>query len=281
MLKRIIKLIVLLFILVVIVKAFIIDAFKIPSGSMKDTLMEGDFILVNKIAYNLSTPYQIPFWGKRISPTQLYSFAKPQADDVIAFEIPSDLVNPATNNFSIMVKRIIGLPGDTLLIKDKEVFINGEKLRNPSYMHINLSETPIENADEKLFPYDKKWTIDNYGPLVIPKQNMTVDLDPKNIALWENAINIDFGEKAISVEGTVINFRGRPIKEYTFKNDYFFVMGDNRENSLDSRYFGYIPEKWIIGNAFVIYWSQMPTEYSGISDFFNSVRFSRLMKGIN
>jgi signal peptidase I len=281
MLKRIIKLIVLLFILLVIVKAFIIDAFKIPSGSMKDTLMEGDFILVNKIAYNLSTPYQIPFWGKRMDQTQLYSFGKPQPDDVIAFEIPSDLVNPAAKNYSIMVKRIIGLPGDTLVIKDKEVFINGQKRRNPSYMHINLSETPIENVDEKLFPYDKKWTIDNYGPLVIPKKNMTVDLDPKNIALWENAINIDFGEKAISVEGTVINFRGSPIRKYTFKNDYYFVLGDNRENSLDSRYFGYISEKWIIGKAFVIYWSQMPTEYSGISDFFNSVRFSRLMKGIN
>jgi signal peptidase I len=106
-------------------------------------------------------------------------------------------------------------------------------------------------------------------------------LDPKNITLWENAINIDFGRKAVSVEGTVINFRGSPIKEYTFKNDYFFVLGDNRSNSLDSRYFGYIPLKWIIGKAFMIYWSQVPVKYDGISDFFKSIRFSRLMKGIN
>ena len=281
MLKRILKLIFLLFILIIIVKAFIVDAFKIPSGSMKDTLMEGDFILVNKIAYSISTPYQIPFWGKRIERTDLFSLGKPERNDVIAFEIPADLINPAANNYSIMVKRIIGLPGDTLVIKDKEVFINGEKLRNPSYMHINLSETPITNVDEKLFPYNKKWTIDNYGPIIIPKKNMTVELNPKTISLWENAINIDFGEKAISVEGTVINFRGTPLKEYTFQNDYYFVLGDNRSNSLDSRYFGYIPLKWIIGKAFMIYWSQMPTEISGVSDYFNSVRFSRVMKGIN
>jgi signal peptidase I len=281
MIKRIIKLLILIFVLVVIVKAFIIDAFKIPSGSMKDTLMEGDFILVNKIAYDLSTPYQIPFWGKRLDRIDLFSLGKPDRNDVIAFEMPSEILNPASENYSILVKRIIGLPGDTLEIKNKEVFIDGEKVRDPSYLHINISEAQSENLDEKLFPFDKKWTIDNYGPVVIPKKGMTVRLDPKNITLWENAINIDFGRKAVSVEGTVINFRGSPIKEYTFKNDYFFVLGDNRSNSLDSRYFGYIPLKWIIGKAFMIYWSQVPVKYDGISDFFNSVRFSRLMKGIN
>lgn len=281
MIKRIVKLLILIFVLVVIVKAFIIDAFKIPSGSMKDTLMEGDFIFVNKIAYDLSTPYQIPFWGKRLDRTDLISLGKPDRNDVIAFEMPSEFYNPASENYSILVKRIIGLPGDTLEIKDKEVFIDGEKLRDPSYLHINRSETQAENFNEKLFPYDKKWTIDNYGPVIIPKKGMTVELNPKNIELWENAINIDFGRKAVSVEGTVINFRGSPIKEYTFKNDYYFVLGDNRSNSLDSRYFGYIPLKWIIGKAFMIYWSQVPVKYDGISDFFNSVRFSRLMKGIN
>lgn len=206
---------------------------------------------------------------------------KPSQNDVIAFEIPSEFYNPSSQNYSVMVKRIIGLPGDTLEIKDKEVFINGNKLRNPSFLHINLSEPATENADEKLFPFDKKWTIDNYGPVIIPRKGMRVELNPKNISLWQNAINIDFGEKVMSVEGTVINLKGKPLREYTFEKNYYFVLGDNRENSLDSRYFGYIPEEWIIGKAFMIYWSQLPVQSNGISDFFNSVRFSRMMQSIN
>lgn len=281
MLKRILKYLFLLFIIVLILKAFVIDALKIPSGSMKDTLLEGDCILVNKIAYTVSTPNQIPFLDKRLSRAELFSMGKPSQNDVIAFEIPSEFYNPSSQNYSVMVKRIIGLPGDTLEIKDKEVFINGNKLRNPSFLHINLSEPATENADEKLFPFDKKWTIDNYGPVIIPRKGMRVELNPKNISLWQNAINIDFGEKVMSVEGTVINLKGKPLREYTFEKNYYFVLGDNRENSLDSRYFGYIPEEWIIGKAFMIYWSQLPVQSNGISDFFNSVRFSRMMQSIN
>lgn len=281
MLKRLVKYLVLLFILVIILKAFIIDALKIPSGSMKDTLLEGDFILVNKLAYVLSTPAQIPFLGTKIERSSIFSISKPSQNDVIAFEMPSEFYNPSSGKYSMMVKRIIGLPGDTLEIKNKEVFINGVKLRNPSYLHINLNGVAIENVGTKLFPYDKKWTIDNYGPVIIPKKDMSVELNPKNIELWQNAINIDFGTKVVSVEGTVINIKGTPIHQYTFQKDFYFVLGDNRSNSLDSRYFGYIPEEWIIGKPFIIYWSQLPSQYNGISDFFSNVRFSRLMKSIN
>ncbi len=281
MLKRLIKYLVLLFIVVIILKAFVIDALKIPSGSMKDTLFEGDFILVNKLAYVLSTPAQIPFLGTRLGRTSIISTGKPSQNDVIAFEMPAEFYNPSSEKYSMMVKRIIGLPGDTLEIKDKDVFINGKKLRNPSYLHINLNEVAIENIGTKLFPYDKKWTIDNYGPVIIPKEGMTVELNPKNIELWQNAINIDFGRKVVSVEGTVINVNGTPIHQYTFQKNFYFVLGDNRSNSLDSRYFGYIPEEWIIGKPFLIYWSQLPSQYNGISDFFKNVRFSRLMQSIN
>ena len=281
MIKRLIKLLVLLVILALVIKTFIIDAFKIPSGSMKDTLLEGDFILVNKLSYGLSTPYQIPILGERLNKSQIFSFGKPSRNNVIAFEIPAELYNPSSKEYSILVKRIIGLPGDTLEIKDKEIFINREKIRNPSYLHINLSESSDENSKEKLFPFDKKWTVDNYGPIVIPKKGMTVKLNPKNISLWQNAINIDYGKKVTSVEGTVINLNGNPIREYTFEKDYYFVLGDNRENSLDSRFFGYVPDEWIIGKAFMIYWSRIPVQSNGISDFFNSVRFSRLMQSIN
>ena len=279
--KRLLKILVLVVIIVLILKSFIVDAFKIPTGSMKDTLLEGDFILVNKAAYSISTPHQIPFWGKRLARTELISTGKPEFNDVIAFEIPADYYNPDAEDYSVLVKRIIGLPCDTVEIINQELFINHRKYRTPSYIQLNLNESPIEKINKDLFPYNNKWSLENYGPIVIPQKGMTVELNPKNILLWQNAINIDYGKKIVSVEGTVVNVNNQPLREYTFEKDYYFVLGDNRKNSIDSRYFGYIPQEWIIGKAFMIYWSQIPVQSSGISDYFNSIRFSRLMQSIN
>jgi len=279
--KRLLKILVLVLILALVLKAFIVDAFKIPTGSMKDTLLEGDFLLVNKSAYSISTPHQIPFLEKRLSRTELISTGEPEFNDVIAFEIPADYYDPNSDEYSILIKRIIGLPGDTIEIKDQILFINHKKYRTPSYIKLNLNETPIENVNKDLFPYNNKWSLENYGPITVPKKGMKVELNPKNILMWQNAINTDYGKKVISVEGTVINLNNRAIREYVFEKDYYFVLGDNRKNSIDSRYFGYIPEEWIIGKAFMIYWSKLPVQSSGISDYFSSIRFSRLMQSID
>lgn len=279
--KSLLKILVLVLFLALILKAFIVDAFQIPTGSMKNTLLEGDFLLINKSAYSISTPHQIPFLDKRLSRTELISTGTPEFNDVVAFEIPADYYNPDTSDYSILIKRIIGLPGDTIEIKDQILFINHKKYRTPSYIRLNLNESPIENINKDLFPYNNKWSLENYGPIIIPKKGMKVELDPKNILQWQNAINTDFGKKVVSVEGTVINLDNTSIRDYTFKKDYYFVLGDNRKNSIDSRYFGFIPEEWIIGKAFMIYWSKIPVQSSGISDYFSSIRFSRLMQSID
>ncbi len=281
MIKRLLKILILLLILALVLKIFIVDALKIPTGSMKDTLFEGDFVLVNKIAYSISTPHQIPFINKRLSRTELFSTGKPVFNDVIAFEIPADYYDPNAEDYSVLVKRIVGAPGDTIELIDEILFINNVKYRTPSYIKLNLSEISTADANQKLFPYNNKWSLENYGPIVVPKKGMTVELDPKNILQWQNAINADYGRKVISVEGTVINLNNKPIREYTFQKDYYFVLGDNRKNSIDSRYFGYIPEEWIIGKVFMIYWSQMPVQYSGIFDYFSTIRYSRLMQSID
>jgi signal peptidase I len=279
--KRLLKILVLVLILALVLKAFIVDAFKIPTGSMKNTLLEGDYLLVNKSAYSISTPHQIPFLEKRLSRTELISTGKPEFNDVIAFEIPADYYDPDSDEYSILIKRIIGLPGDTIEIKDQILYINHKKYRTPSYIKLNLNETPIENVNKDLFPYNNKWSLENYGPIIVPKKGMKVELNPKNILMWQNAINTDYGRKVISVEGTVINLYNQAIRDYVFEKDYYFVLGDNRKNSIDSRYFGYIPEEWIIGKAFMIYWSKIPVQSSGISDYFSSIRFSRLMQSID
>jgi len=279
--KRLLKILVLIVILALILKVFVVDAFKIPTGSMKNTLLEGDFLLVNKVAYSISTPQQIPFLEKRLSRTELISTGKPAFNDVVAFEIPSNYYDPTSGEYSVLIKRIIGLPGDTIEIEAQELYINHKKYRTPSFIKLNLNESPIESVNKDLFPYNNKWSLENYGPVVVPKKGMKVELDPKNILLWQNAINTDYGKKVISVEGTVISLNGLPIRDYVFEKDYYFVLGDNRKNSIDSRYFGYIPEEWIIGKAFMIYWSQLPVQSSGISDYFSSIRFSRLMQSID
>ncbi len=279
--KRLLKILVLVIIIILILKSFIVDAFKIPTGSMKDTLLEGDFILVNKAAYAISTPHQIPFWGKRFESTELISTGKPEFNDVIAFEIPANYYDLEADEYTVLVKRIIGLPGDTVEIINQELFINHKKYRTPSYIKLNLDESSIEKVNKDLFPYNNKWSLENYGEIVIPKKGMTIELNPKNILQWQNAINTDFGKKIVSVEGTVININNQPLRKYTFEKDYYFVLGDNRKNSIDSRYFGYIPQEWIIGKAFIVYWSQIPVQSAGISDYFNSIRFSRVMQAIN
>lgn len=279
--KRLLKILISLLILALILKTFIIDAYKIPTGSMKNTLLEGDFLLVNKVAYSFATPNQIPFLGSRLARMELISTGKPAFNDVVAFEIPADYYDPNSKEYSILIKRIIGLPGDTIEIKDQILYINHKIYRNPSFIKLNLNEAPLENINKNLFPYNGKWSLENYGPIVIPKKGMTVELNPKSILFWQNAINADYGKKVVSVEGTVVNINNLPFREYVFEKDYYFVLGDNRKNSIDSRYFGYVPEEWIIGRAFMIYWSQMPVQSSGFFDYFNTIRFSRLMQSID
>jgi len=279
--KRLLKILVFLLFLALLLKLFVVDAFKIPTGSMKHTLIEGDFIIVNKLAYTFSTPHQIPFLGKRLERMEISSTGKPKFNDVVAFEIPTNYYDPSSEDYTVLIKRIIGLPGDTIELKAKELYINNIKYRTPSYIKIDLEDQPIENVDSKIFPYDNKWTIDNYGPIVIPKKGMTVELNPNNILQWQNVINSEYGKKVVSVEGTVITISGVAVRDYTFNKDYYFVLGDNRNNSIDSRYFGYVSEDWLIGKALFIYWSQMPVQISGIGDFFSSIRYSRLMQSID
>ena len=174
----------------------------------------------------------------------------------------------------------IRLSHNTIEIKNQELFINYQKYRTPSYIKIDLNGITTDRVDKNLFPFNNKWSLENYGPIVIPQKGMKVELTVENILLWQNAINNDYGKKVVSTEGTVINVQGKPTREYVFEKDYYFVLGDNRKNSIDSRYFGYIPQEWIIGKAFMIYWSQIPVQSNGFFDYFSSVRFSRLMQSI-
>jgi signal peptidase I len=138
--------------------------------------------------------------------------------------------------------------------------------------------TQPEGYQEKdVFPFDPKrnWNADNFGPILIPKKGMTVQLDSASMPLYERSIRIYEGNKLEkSGNGWLIN--GKPATSYTFKMDYYWMMGDNRHNSLDSRYWGFVPEDHIVGKALFIWMS-----YNTNGSFFSKIRWNRLLRGIN
>ena len=136
---------------------------------------------------------------------------------------------------------------------------------------------PADYADISVFPQDKNrtWNVDNLGPITVPKKGWTVKLDSVTMPLYERAIRIYEGNKLEkSGSGWLIN--GQPADSYTFKMDYYWMMGDNRHNSLDSRFFGFVPEDHVVGKALFI-WMSVKDQGS----FFSKIRWSRIFKGIH
>jgi len=162
--------------LALVIRAFVVQAFKIPSGSMEPTLMVGDHILVNKFIYGV----KLPFVNKTIIP-----FKEPKREDIVVFIFPRD----KSKDF---IKRVIALPGEKVEIRDNKIYI-----------------------DDKLYP-------DPYGH-------------------YENS------------KGTYV-FRGKfgPVK---VPEGHVFVLGDNRDHSYDSRYWGFVPIEYLRGKAMIVYWS--------------------------
>jgi signal peptidase I len=182
--------------LALLIRAFVIQAFKIPSGSMKPTLLVGDHILVNKFIYGIKL--RIPFTALNYS---LIPISSPKRNDVVVFIFPKE-----TNKD--FIKRVIGLPGDTVQIKNKQVYINNQPMEDLHGTH----------SDQRIIP-EMEQPRDNTGPLVVPP-------------------------------------------------GMIFVMGDNRDESYDSRFWGFVDQKLILGQAFIIYWSWDRTEFG--------IRWSRL-----
>lgn len=188
--------------LALLIRTFIVQAFKIPSGSMKNTLLIGDHILVSKFSYGTHIPNEIPFINIKLFDDIVLFSRVPKRGDIIVFKFPKD----ETRDF---IKRVIGLPGDILEVRRQKVYINNKPYEDT---HARHTDSP---SDSPLVPRD------DFGPILIP-------------------------------------------------DDHVFVMGDNRENSQDSRYWGYLNVKKIRGKAQIIYWSWDRIE--------NWVRFERFGK---
>lgn len=161
--------------LALIIRVCLVQSFKIPSGSMENTLLVGDFLLVNKFIYGISVPF---------TDLRLPELRDPKRGDVIVFKYPEDRSKD-------YIKRVIGLPGDEIQIKDKQVYVNGTLYKTPHEIH----------KDTKFLPER-----DDFGPIRVSA-------------------------------------------------DSYFVMGDNRDSSYDSRYWGFVSKTDLIGKALIKWWS--------------------------
>ena len=280
--KRFFQFLIILLFVTIILRSFFIAAYKIPTGSMKNTLLPGDFLIISKADYKLTTPRAIPFTQIKIPHITLLNLSKPKLYDVIVFKFPDKNYRKIKDRNLNLVKRIVGLPGDTLRIINRNLYLNSKRINPPLAVYYSKSKILSDGIRENgIFPRNKKWSTDNYGPLIIPQKGDVIKLNLKNIKYWRRLIDNETDSSGVSVEGTVININGKPVRKYTLKEDYYFVMGDNRENSLDSRFWGFVPENNILGKALIIYWSvNLDTTYSSLKEFYNTIRFNRILLGI-
>lgn len=193
---------------VLLLRSFLVEPFRIPSGSMMPTLLVGDFILVNKYAYGI----RLPVLNRKV-----YDIGDPQRGDVVVFRFPKD---PGVD----YIKRVIGLPGDHVVYKDKTLFINDRKIPQvPAGVYIGTgSGLSMSGADLRLEALGET----RHDMLVVPRVH---------------GVNTD----VVVPEG------------------HYFVMGDNRDNSNDSRYWGFVPDENLVGRAFMI-WMNWDTAAGGV-----------------
>ena len=239
-----------------------------------------------------------------------------------------EIITRPTDRRENYVKRCVGLPGQTLQIKNRIIYLNGKANKEPdnvqySYYVKLKGQMPTELMDElgisnedmaslnqygylpltqkaakklaarkdivadirlntdaqtgDLYPLNAYtgWTRDDYGPVWIPKKGATVKLNMKNIAVYERPIRA-YEHNDLKVKDGQIYINGRLAHSYTFKMDYYWMMGDNRHNSADSRYWGFVPEDHIVGKPIFIWWSHNP-DHPG----FSGIRWSRLFNFVD
>ena len=271
-LQKILKILILFALILLTLRLFFLDAYTILTKSMENTIRAGDFILVNKFVYGAKTPEYIPILNFDIPGFRMPRMRSPEKNDVVVIEkesLPVDLRGYQAD----FIKRIIAGPEDTLEIRNNAIYINGVRVKKPEGVIFGL------NRDDKrsLFPERQKWSKDNYGPITVPKAGTKIRLTAENYRDWIDLIKKEtYPESDIRVNGGII-IDDKKLEEYEIRNNYYFVMGDNRNNSIDSRYWGFIDEESIIGKVFLVYWSIDPSvERSGISGFFSGIRWNRI-----
>lgn len=262
-------------VLVVFLRTFVIEAYRIPTSSMENTLLPGDLILVEKLSFGKLNEFEIPFTSVKFPVFNLPDFSSPARNDVLVFQYPGDRDEYIPSHQENYIKRIVALPGDKLIIRNDTVYVNGAALDAPEGVFYKREKK--EWRDDRIFPPGKEWSSLSYGPLTVPRAGDTLLLSVFNIDEWRVFINRELLRPAVSVEGGKVHIDGNMAEKYIVKKNYYFVLGDNRDDSMDSRYWGFVPEENIIGRAFMVYWSLDPSALS----IMNSLRTDRILKKVH
>jgi signal peptidase I len=240
-----------------VLNSFVLASFEVPTGSMENEIMTGDFLLVNKFVFGGTTPRTIPFTNVKLPSFKLPAPWKVERGDVIVFIFPGMREEVEASEFAYYLKRCVALAGDTLQIVDRVVSVNGRPIPIPRNMKFNSPVIkPAGFEDPHIFPKGAPYNEDNYGPIVVPKKGMVVQLNNSDYERWDTFIRRE--GHSIDRQGGKILIDGVPQKSYTVQRDYLFGMGDNRDNSLDCRFWGFIPEESVVGKPVIVYWSWDP-----------------------
>ncbi|MCX8054961.1 MAG: signal peptidase I [Ignavibacteria bacterium] len=270
-------------IFVMIINGLLIASFVVPTGSMEKTVLTGDFLFVNKLIFGPSTPQIIPFVN---IPLPFYKFPglrKPEKNDVIVFIFPGYRDEVEASEFQYYLKRCVATAGDTLQIINNVLYVNRveQKLPPNAVIANNAFRDPMETL--RTFPKGRNWTHDNYGPIRIPKKGDVINLTLDNLEEWDIFIKREGND--VKVDGNQIIINGKPANKYTVQRDYCFGIGDNRDFSLDSRYWGFIPYDNVLGKPLIIYWSwEIKDAYErpySLIEKISNIRWNRILKTVS
>ena len=305
-------------VVMVILRTLFFDLFRIPTPSMEKNLLVGDYLFVSKLHYGTRTPMTIgvPFTqvylpGLEFPFTRMPGFSSVKRGDAIVFNWPDDDVDVIERRMHY-IKRVVALPGESIKVLDKQVFVDETRLplnegmqqywsvektdprvqlnrsaleelgisevvqsADPAVVRMIATESSAQTVstwpwvasvspavaqpnavyDAAMYPPGRGWTPDNYGPVVVPGEGLTIPLDEEAWEIYEKVISRFEGH--VTARGTAGEFLidGVASSEYTFAQDYFFVMGDNRDNSEDSRFWGFVPMDHVVGKALLVYFS--------------------------
>lgn len=254
--------------------SFVLASFEVPTGSMENEIMAGDFLFVNKFIYGGTTPRTIPFTNTRLPWFRVPAFRDVERGDVIVFEFPGYRDDVVPQEFQFYLKRAIGVAGDTVAISNRVVYVNGVPAPLPRHMKFNTTHIqPPGYADMRIFPVGAPFNEDNWGPVVVPRQGDIIQLSNANYPRWKTFIAREGHAVRMDEQGRIL-IDGVAATEYHVQRNYLFGMGDNRDNSLDGRFWGFIPEENIVGTPMIVYWSWDPD--MSIANIFGKLASIRL-----
>jgi len=343
-----------------LVHTYFMQPYTIPTSSLEKSLLVGDFLFVSKFHYGARTPMTViaapmvhdslplmkakSYLKKPHLPYfRLPGFEKITRNEIVVFNWPVDTVRFFRDQSNIhidkpidkksnYVKRCVGIPGDSLEIREGYIYINGEKSilpdrALPQYMHkvetdgqqispavlkrynvtegqplgdyylLNLTDenasklklnplvkrvtkllSPKGEYSESVFPHNSQypWSIDNYGPIYIPEAGKTVELNAKSLPFYKRIIEV-YENNNLTISGDEIFINGKLATNYTFKQDYYWMMGDNRHNSEDARYWGYVPFDHVVGKP-VFIWFSWDSNGDGIAQ---KIRWERVFTTVH